>query len=79
MKDLMSEVEIKKDLVEAGMILTYSDMNNYMTYTILDVDNESFECIDNETKEEEVYFFDELQIGWNFKENDFNKYIARVA
>lgn len=66
-KELMSKVEIGKDLVKNGMILTYSDINNYMTYTVLDVDNESFECINNETKEEEVYFFDELQVGWNFK------------
>lgn len=79
MEDLMSNVEIKKDLVEVGMILTYSDINNYMTYTVLDVDSESFECVNNETKEEEVYFFDELQIGWCFKNNDYNILVAKVV
>ena len=61
------------------MVLVYSDIENYITYTITDVDSESFECINNETEEKEVYFFDCLQYGWSFKEDDYNKYIAKVA
>jgi len=67
MNNLKSKVELNKELVKVGMELLYSDNANYMTYTIIDVDSESFECINNETNQEEVYFFNELQIGWDFK------------
>jgi hypothetical protein len=78
MKDLMSQVELKKDLVKVGMELFYCDIENYMSYLVVSVDENSFECVDLETKEIELYFFNELQRGWEFKDNDFNRLIAKV-
>ena len=66
MESLNSIVEIKKENVKKGTRLCYIDCVNYMTYIVVDVDENSFECIDEETKEQEVYFFKELQHGWDF-------------
>lgn len=66
MEKINSNVENNKDLVKVGTRISYSDAVNFMTYIVTDVDNESFECINKETKEEEFYFFKELQHGWDF-------------
>ena len=66
--DLRSKVEINKEFVEIGTRLYYIDCENYISYLVIDVDDNCFECIDEETKENEVYFFNQLQHGWNFVE-----------
>lgn len=68
MESLNSIVENKKENVKVGTKLYYIDCVNYMSYIVTDVDENSFECINEETKENEVYFFNQLQHGWNFKD-----------
>lgn len=66
MERLKSKVEAQSSDVRNGTRLCYVDCVNYMTYIVVDVDKDSFECINEETKEQEVYFFNELQHGWDF-------------
>lgn len=65
--ELRSNIEINKNLLKVGTEIYYCDCENYMSYTVTEVNEKGFECLENETKDLEYFFFSELQHGWDFK------------
>ncbi len=65
--DLSSEVEKRSSEVKAGMILYYVDSANCQKWNVQEVFEDGF--LANDGKEEEAFFFYELQYGWQFAQD----------
>jgi hypothetical protein len=64
---MISEVERNQKLVRVNDILTYIDSENYEKIIVTQLFKGGFVAKD-ETEQEDVYFFSELQLGWKFSE-----------
>lgn len=64
---LRSELEIKKDEIEVGTQIVYSDMSNYMTYTVLETNGTTITVENNESGYVETHHYARLQMGWEVK------------
>jgi hypothetical protein len=64
---MISEVERNQKLVRVNDVLTYIDSENYEKIIVTQLFKGGFVAKD-ETEQEDVYFFSELQLGWKFSE-----------
>ena len=63
---MLSEVEINQKLVRVDDILIYTDSANCQTWVVTELFKGGFVAKDD--YEEKVYFFSELNHGWEFTE-----------
>lgn len=69
---LISEVEKNQKLVMANDVLYYTDCANCQKWNVMELFEGGFVAKDDE-ENEDVFFFNELQLGWSFSEKTKQK------
>lgn len=64
---MISEVERNQKLVRVNDVLIYIDNANCERFIVTELFKGGF-VAENELREENVYFFSELELGWTFTE-----------
>ena len=62
MKNLISEVTSNKELIKAGVKLTYMDNANFQKWEVTEIFDWGFEA--NDWVDTKDFYFNELQLGW---------------
>lgn len=75
---MISEVERNQKLLRVGDVLVYTDDNNCESLIVVEKFEGGFIAVDNEINDQ-VFYFNELQLGWEFSEKtkEHNKFNYR--